>query len=266
MKNAGVLPESEKRCLTENDHVLIFSGTTEGRILSGYFSTLKCRVYISVATEYGKECLQADAGGAVIATGRMDEEKIAEYIRDKEITLVIDATHPFAREVTANIRQACEKTGTEYIRCLREPGEKEEEKGIVRVDSVKAAAKFLQDTQGKILIATGSKELSEYTVIDGYETRCCARVLSTRESVEIAAKLGFSGSRLIAMQGPFSFEMNLATLRQTGAKWFVTKESGKAGGFHEKAMAAEQAGAVLVVIGRPEEHGMYLQEIKEQFI
>ena len=54
------------------------------------------------------------------------------------------------------------------------------------------------------------------------------------------------------MQGPFSMEMNLALLHQTEAAYFVTKETGRAGGFEEKAEAAETAGAVLVVIGRPE--------------
>ena len=56
---------------------------------------------------------------------------------------------------------------------------------------------------------------------------------------------------LIAMQGPFSKEMNVATIHQTGAKYFVTKESGKAGGFGEKVQAARETGAVLVAVGRP---------------
>lgn len=266
MNNIDFSSDIKKRCLTEQDHVLIFSGTTEGRIVEEYFNSLKCRVFVSVATEYGKECFQSDDSRTVISSGRMDAEEIENYIRDKKITLVIDATHPFAKEVTANINQACEKTGTEHIRCLREPGEEEEENEVIRVDSVKAAAEFLRNTQGNILIATGSKELKEYTVIEGYETRCFARVLSTRESVDTAAELGFSGRRLIAMQGPFSMEMNLATLRQTGAKWFVTKESGQTGGYQEKAAAAKQAGAVLVVIGRPKENGMYLKEIEKYFI
>ena len=76
--------------------------------------------------------------------------------------------------------------------------------------------------------------------------------------------LGFSGKHLIAMQGPFSREMNLALLHQTEAKYFVTKESGKNGGFAEKLEAAEQAGAVLLVIGRPIEEGLSVEEAEQE--
>ena len=83
------------------------------------------------------------------------------------------------------------------------------------------------------------------------------------EAVEESAKLGFQGRHLIAMQGPFSREMNLALLRYADAAYFVTKESGKAGGFEEKLEAARQAGAVPVVIGRPREAGESLERTKE---
>ena len=86
--------------------------------------------------------------------------------------------------------------------------------------------------------------------IEGYEKRCFARVLSTGEAVEESIRLGFRGRHLIAMQGPFSAEMNLALLHQTEARYFVTKESGKAGGFGEKLEAAKAAGAVLVAVAR----------------
>ena len=63
------------------------------------------------------------------------------------------------------------------------------------------------------------------------------------------------------MQGPFSKEMNHALLRAVGARWLVTKEGGSTGGFAEKAEAAREAGARLVVIGRPPQHeGLSLSE------
>ena len=99
-----------------------------------------------------------------------------------------------------------------------------------------------------------------YTEIGHYQERCCARVLSTKEAVEESSALGFTGPNLIAMQGPFSKEMNIAMLKAVGASYFVTKESGKAGGFVEKAEAARETGAVLVVIARPEETGISPQE------
>ena len=67
------------------------------------------------------------------------------------------------------------------------------------------------------------------------------------------------------MQGPFTQELNEALLRQYHISTLVTKATGKAGGFWEKAAAAEAAGAALLVIGRPvHEEGMSLEEIREQ--
>ena len=86
-------------------------------------------------------------------------------------------------------------------------------------------------------------------------------MLSTKAAMEESVRLGFEGKHLIAMQGPFSEEMNLALLHQTRARYFVTKESGKAGGFEEKLKAAKKAGAVLIVIGRPQERGRSVQEV-----
>ena len=118
---------------------------------------------------------------------------------------------------------------------------------------------YLEQTQGNILITTGSKELDKYTRLTNYKERCYARVLSVLPSVMQSIELGFSGKHLIAMQGPFSREMNLALLHQTEAKYFVTKESGKNGGFAEKLEAA-----VLLVIGRPIEEGLSVEEAEQE--
>lgn len=264
----------------ESPDILIFAGTTEGRELAEYVAEIGAGCYVSTATEYGRELL-GNHPGICPVTGRMDEEQIRHFLKDKKIRLVVDATHPFAREATENIRGACAGTGVQYVRCLREqgmnpmnPGEEPEEEErpgegpggknrMVVVDSVSRAVEYLKRTTGNILITTGSKELHLYTALEGYRERCFARVLSTAEAVEESVQLGFLGKHLIAMQGPFSREMNLALLRQTGASYFVTKESGKAGGFEEKLAAAKDAGAVLVVIGRPDETGESVEKTKE---
>lgn len=275
---------SSMRTKSIEPDILIFAGTTEGRELAEYASEIGAACYVSTATEYGKEIL-GERPGVRVLSGRMDEGQIAVFLEEKGIRLVIDATHPFARAATENIRAACGRAGVRYVRCLREeggntgmqvsaegsgdrPGNQkwagaDVSREMIVVDSVRQAVAYLKTMQGNILIATGSKELHLYTEIKGYKDRCFARVLSTPEAVEESAKLGFQGRHLIAMQGPFSREMNLALLRYTDAAYFVTKESGKAGGFAEKLEAARQAGSVLVVIGRPEESGETLERTKE---
>lgn len=246
--------------------ILIFAGTTEGRELAEYASARSIRCFVSTATGYGKSLLD-HLDCITVLSGRMEEQEIREFLEEQEIRLVIDATHPFALTATENIRNACEMSarGREirYVRCIRRFGEKQRDKDILYVDSVQAAVNYLKNTEGNILIATGSKELHLYTEIENYRKRCFARVLSTEPAVAQSVRLGFEGKHLFAMQGPFGTDMNLALLRQTEAVYFVTKESGRAGGFEEKAEAAEEAGAVLVVVGRPEETGNSPEEVKE---
>ncbi|MEE0203288.1 precorrin-6A reductase [Faecalicatena contorta] len=245
--------------------ILLFAGTSEGRMLAEFLGTLSAPAFVSTATEYGMECVEGIQNIRVI-TGRMDEEAICGFIRENQIRLVIDATHPFARLATENIQNACKGSGAGYIRCLRDEsrtGGAGSYRNIVIVNSVAEAVEYLKTREGRIFISTGSKELRLYTAIDHYKERCFARVLSTKESVEESVELGFKGSHLIAMQGPFSKELNTAMLKYTGADYFVTKESGKAGGFEEKLEAARETGVTLVVIGRPAETGYSVEEIKE---
>ena len=110
---------------------------------------------------------------------------MAEMIKEKQIDLVIDATHPFAQLVTGEIRRACEISGVQYLRCLREEMEAapDEADRVIWAQSVEDAVEYLQNTEGKILITTGSKELIKYTKLTEYKERCFARVLSTEQAV-----------------------------------------------------------------------------------
>ena len=245
--------------------VLIFAGTLEGRTIAEFLNRYEIPSYVCVATEYG-ESLLPEGGCLKISHERLDEEQMAELMTSEHPRLVIDATHPYAAQVTENIRSACKKTGRPYLRLLRE-GYHLEDQDVVYVDSVAEAVDYLEGTSGNILATTGSKEIREYTRLGNYQERVYARVLSLPEVASSCAKLGFSGKHLICMQGPFSMEMNTAMLKQYDCRYLVTKESGSTGGFMEKYEAARKAGARLVLIGRPvKEEGLSLTECKKVLI
>lgn len=243
-----------------NVRTLIFAGTTEGRELAEFFRRHQISCHVCVATEYGGQLLEADAFVKVHA-GRLNSDEMLELMKKEEISLVIDATHPYAVEVSENVKKACERAGTEYLRLFR--GSLNLDSETICVDSVDQAVDFLKKVTGNILVTTGSKELHKYTAIPDYQERVFARVLSTPEVAASCAKLGFTGKNLICMQGPFSEELNIAMLKQFQASYLVTKDTGKNGGFAEKIRAAKAAGAKVVLIGRPvAEEGMSLEEVK----
>ncbi|MDD2979659.1 MAG: precorrin-6A reductase [Hespellia sp.] len=243
--------------------VLVFGGTLEGRKITEYLLELGAEVQVCTATAYGGSLLEP-CHGLTISHDRLNRTEMEQLIQSYQPLLVVDATHPYAVEVSENVRAACEKEGAEYLRLLRESEEVTgETSDVVWVESVAEAVAFLKTTRGNIFVTTGSKELSAFTELAEYKERVYARVLSTAAVAEKCEQLGFCGSHLIGMQGPFSKELNVAMLRQTGAAYLVTKESGKAGGFLEKCEAAEEMGVTLVVIGRPaEESGVSFTECK----
>ena len=271
--------------------IWIFGGTTEGRLLAEYCSREKIEAWVSVASEYGEELLQEElmeSGNAgnpdlnhntclakknlktvqassviKVLRGRMDRYQMEEFIRNQGIHLVIDATHPHARLVSEEIQEACGRTGVRLERCLRAEGEQNKARDWVEVDSIQEAVSFLSSVSGVIFATTGSKELEVLCQIPDYQKRVYARVLPTSNVLKKCEKLGITGSHLIAMQGPFSTEMNTLFLRQTKAEWLLTKDSGRAGGFQEKVEAARENGTRVVVIRRPEEDGISLEEAME---
>ena len=240
--------------------VLVFAGTTEGYEICRFLADHQVRTMGFAATEYGGKSLTENEY-LTVQTGRLDETAMEQVFIQEKPEMVLDATHPYAAEVTVNIRTACEKTQTLYRRVLRESGSREDK--AVYVESVQAAAQYLDQTQGNVLLTTGSKELAGFTGMKNYQERLYARVLSLPNVMQACAELGFEGKHLIGMQGPFSRELNAAMLRQYRCKYLVTKDTGKAGGFQDKIDAALECDAVPVIIGRPlKEEGMSVKECK----
>lgn len=240
--------------------VFIFSGTMEGRTLSKQLADAGADVHVRVATEYGAEVMGYDDNIDVKVGSCGGAEGIANVIRENGYDIVVDATHPYALNITEHIKQACEATGAFYIRLKRSDSDTDSDR-IVKVSTVQEAVDYLKDKEGNILASTGSKDIALYTQIPDYRERVTARVLSTMESVQKCAEYGFSGKNLICAQGPFSEDTNYATLKQIDAKYIVTKDSGTAGGYEDKVRAAMRAGATVVLIERPKEEGSSYEEV-----
>ena len=226
----------------------VFAGTTEGRRLVELLADAPVEVTACVATEYG-ETLLTPRDRLTVSHRRLTEEEMEALLVRERFDLVVDATHPYAAEVTENIARACRGAGVEYLRLLREADAPPE--GAVYLPDTESAVNWLAGTEGNILLTTGSKELAKYAALPGFARRVCARVLPMEASLSACRAAGLGPDRIIAMQGPFSREMNAAILEAVSAKYLVTKDTGGTGGFGEKAAAARDAGAVLVVVGRP---------------
>lgn len=229
--------------------ICVFAGTTEGRKLVEFLHTQPLRVTACVATDYGGSLLPSPDEDLKISAKRLPVGEIVALLEKEGFDLVIDATHPYAQSITGSIASACQSTGTRYLRLLRAPSETKEK--VVTVADAEDAADFLAGTEGNILLTTGSKDLGSFSKLPNFAQRVYARVLPMEASLEACRKAGLKPDHIIAMQGPFSLEMDMATLSFASARWLVTKDGGIPGGFAEKAEAARMSGAGMVLLGRP---------------
>ena len=240
--------------------VIIFGGTSEGRMLSECLCRNKIAHTLCVATDYGEEVLEPSEYAHVLQ-GRLDTQQMADLIQSEQCLVVVDATHPYAVEVSKNIRKACEMTEMKYLRFLRAEEAVIDVKNDVIVSSAAEAAAYLDGQEGAIFLTTGSKELPAFTAGVHETERLFVRVLPSVQVVASCRELGLEGKQICAMQGPFSEEMNRALLQQTKASWLVTKDTGITGGFPEKVRAARSLGVRLVIIRRPEESGLDYESV-----
>lgn len=254
--------------------VLIYGGTTEGRQLAEKLAEAGIPSLVLVATEYGEQMMAPGekSGRIQVLQGRLTAAEMTALYEREQPAVIVDATHPYAEAVKKNIRESREGfRQIPYYRVCRNPEVPEEREDARYFDSTADCVRALRSAAGNILLTTGSKTLSEFCRYPDLRERLYVRVLPSVESLEICGEQGIRGDRIIAMQGPFSEEMNRQMLKETRSEILVMKESGRTGGEAARIQAAEKAGATCFIIRRPRaaEEGLsseeVFSEIRERF-
>lgn len=244
--------------------ILIFSGTTEGRKLSEHLCEKRIEHTVCVATEYGEIVLQENPY-ATVHMGRMDREEMSRFFAEQKCEIVVDATHPYAAVVTENIKHAVESVNhIKYLRLKRDTDISADYDNIQYFLNNEMCAEALKNTDGNILLTTGSKELSVYCAEQSVKERLYVRVLPGIESISLCMQNEIAGKHILALQGPFSTQLNEALIDQYDIKCLVTKKSGAAGGWNEKIVAAKNKGIPVFVVGQSvRDDGMSFDEVCE---
>ncbi len=242
-------------------NILVFSGTSDGNEIIEILANYGHNITVSVATEYGKELVVKCSVN--ILSGRLNQTEIQQVIFDNSINYVIDATHPYAVEVSKNISQACDFATQNYdffnekFRLLREQSLYDNH--VVLVDSIGQACK--QASVGNVLATTGSKQIAEYVDLQDYQSRLYARVLPTEESVLLCKNFGLQDFQIIQSLGVLSVEENINVINELNIKNLITKDGGEKGGFPQKSEACRITNTNLFVIKRPNDFGLSIDQI-----
>ncbi len=249
---------------SQKEMIAVFAGTTEGRQLCEYLVKQQRDIVGFVATEYGRALLDEETKKRV-RVGRLTETEMEQVLKTESPSLVVDATHPYAMEVTQNIQTACTKLNLPYLRLKRKETKLEQDETTILVKSAKEAADWLLKKKGNVLLTIGSKEMEAFQILPDFTQRIYARILPMASMIAKWEQKGLTGRHLIGMQGPFSEQMNRTMIEEFQIQYLVTKESGATGGFIQKREAAKKTGCKLVVIERPQkEEGISLEELMKQ--
>ncbi len=229
--------------------ILVLAGTSEGRQVAIALENEGLEVMAATATAYGGELLQKGFHGE-ISTRPLGLEAMTELICLKGVIKVIDATHPFAEEVSNNAREACRLAGVEYERLEREGSHVEAGEGVITARDTEEAVQLAAGFAGNIFLTVGSSKLEYYTRSLNPK-KLIVRILPVKASLEKCIKLGIPPKNIIAMQGPFEEEMNKLLFRCYEAALVISKDSGPAGGVAEKISAAQSLSLPIIIIYRP---------------
>ena len=236
--------------MSQNKLLWLFSGTSDGNKIAQELISGNHRLKVFVATQYGRKVAAETLQEEVLEMGRMNESEIFERAELETPEKVVDATHPFALEISKNLMNFCRTCKIPYIRYER-PEEPITGENIYFVNDIKQAAEKAKTLGKQILLTLGSKNIEPFLGKD-FQGRIHIRMLPDPQLIDQLLSKGVPPDRIIAIQGPFSISMNQAMMAEYSIDCLITKSSGKEGGVPQKIAAAKELGVSVIVIKRPD--------------
>lgn len=225
-------------------------GTSEGKKILSLLNNYTEDIFVSTATEYGGELLKEYKYRAM-NTKPLGLEELISVLRDNNVSLLVDASHPYAQVVTKNAIEACRRLGIEYLRYERQSVLQAFDEGVVRVRNYEELHKELLKIDGLILNTTGSRNIDKFVNMT-LKNRIVHRVLPSVDVLERCFSLGIKTEDIVAIKGPIGYDLNCSFIKEYNAKAIVMKDSGTQGGTEEKLKAARDMDIRALVIERIE--------------
>ncbi|MBD3897588.1 cobalt-precorrin-6A reductase [Halomonas sp. ML-15] len=220
--------------------VLILGGTTEASALASALGERGIPALFSYAGRVATpkpQPLPTRVGGFGGVTG------LAAFLGEERITHLVDATHPFAEQMSRHAVAAAQQTGIRCQALTRPPWLPEAGDRWQQVASVEAAVAALAGPAERILLAIGRQQLAAFASQPQHHY-----LLRLVDAPEVAPPL--PRHRVILDRGPFTLDGDLALLQEHGIQRLVCKNAGGAGAI-AKLTAARQLGLPVVMIERP---------------
>jgi precorrin-6A/cobalt-precorrin-6A reductase len=169
---------------------------------------------------------------------------LADFIAAEKITHVIDATHPFATEMSRHAVSACAAANVPLIALERAPWARMAGDHWCEVADITAAVAALPDRPSRVFLAIGRQHIAPFAAKPEH-----AYTLRFVDAPDGALPL--PNADIIVSRGPFTLDGELELMRSRGIEWIVARNSGGSGA-RAKIDAARALSLRVIMIARPE--------------
>jgi precorrin-6A/cobalt-precorrin-6A reductase len=171
------------------------------------------------------------------------EAGLVEYLRTEQIDLLIDATHPFAANISGNAAGAAQQVGIPWLMFIRPAWERSSLDNWIEVDSIATAVTAIPATAKRIFLTIGRQQLAPFATLT--DRWCLIRSIDPPDPT-----MQLPPGELLLDRGPFSLEQELKLLQDYRIEAIVSKNSG-GDATYAKVIAARELGLPIVMVQRP---------------
>ncbi|NDJ19106.1 cobalt-precorrin-6A reductase [Myxacorys almedinensis] len=234
--------------------IWLIGGTEESATLARAIAALQFPCVVSVTTESATS-LYPIAPSIQVWVGKLDPNELPRFIKKYNIGVVLDASHPFAVEISKNVIRVTQDADAvnphpvAYLRFER-PTLTTDETGVWSIESFEKLLETDWLRGQRVLLTIGYRFLSLFKPWQD-KAMLFTRILPSQVAVEAAIEAGFSSDRIIALRPPISYELERSLWRQWQISTVITKASGSPGGEDVKRNVAKELGVKLIVVERP---------------
>jgi len=222
--------------------LLILGGTGEATALASAVAERFAERVEVISSFAGRVRDLPQPPGSIRIGGFGGSDGLARYLAEQGIGVLVDATHPFAAQISRHAAEAARDASVPRLVLARPPWPRHAGDRWIEVDGMEAAAMALRPLGRRIWLTLGAADLSAFS--DLVDRRFLVRLVAA------AGPLPLAQYDLIESRGPFAAEDERALIERHGIEVLVTKASGGAATYG-KIAAARAVGLPVVMIRRP---------------
>lgn len=227
--------------------IWVIGGTKDSRVFLEKFASADKNIIVSTATEYGGKLLEGLP--VKVVSERLPLELMRGFVEKNSIKTIVDISHPYAFEVSKNAMKVAEEFSIAYYRFEREEVHIAPNR-FCEFQNINDLLEYCDRLEGNILVTLGSNNIEHFSKLKNLE-KFYFRILPKWDMVKKCEDNDILPKNIIAMQGPFSLNMNKAMIEQLNIKYLVTKKGGDTGGEREKIDACNEKGIEVILLDKP---------------